>query len=798
MLVAGGLTAQHLAYSTHDWQRLTASGVDSSASWSDVKTPGDGLTYAVGSTWVDHTDHSVQFVQFSGVGGTGPGSQTQGPPNGPDGQGAIVAVLQVTDAQGGIQWQRFFHGDGGGLAPLVVTTTRGRSVSVWPGPTPEATRIAICGETFDQRLPPFAAGSPESGLTTGSSGYIAVYNGLGELRWNHLLFGHDPAASTVVTDISIRVEQVGGASVDVVTYCGTSTNGQFDPDPMGSGPTPLSPTANAFAAPTTGCLGVPYAAGDAANHPIFAGLPDLQSPSLNPDGIIGRLIRDNAAGTTTRAFHCIVGGYEADSLWGLAERDPGRFAVVGTTLSQGSTSGPIYFPVTRPYWLQPPAPQICFGAPNSFHHGVVAEFDVSLVPLGGPVLLVGSTLIGASAGNVQTHARDVTWQGGEYYIVGSTNDPNFTPGTTNPCGQAKGFLVAAADLTDPGRLWTQIYTPRLAGPCTASGLVGVAGWNEHPDHVSVFGWIQEQASGQKDLFVSTLFRDTTSGTPPFSLLEMRTHRFETDSNEFASAIDDNASFLAASAAADFSYGYDVLPLGEGGGGGLAADSLGRLTLVGSIRGSIVPGSSPPAFLPSDYPVTSTPAGRNESAALQGPDCNGVLTRIDMLPAGVCRSDGTGSCPGTGWAPTGNGGTTPACALSPFGSLLGSPAPALQRMLVDYEGIPAPSEPVSLIVDRPPQSSAVVLSAWHVSIPATTPVHFPDQDVYIWVPSVSTPTVWGTYSATGASLRESLGVFTQTGTFMVQYVCLLAQPLTGTPCTAPDLSWAVSPALVFTY
>lgn len=55
-----------------------------------------------------------------------------------------------------------------------------------------------------------------------------------------------------------------------------------------------------------------------------------------------------------------------------------------------------------------------------------------------------------------------------------------------------------------------------------------------------------------------------------------------------------------------------------------------------------------------------------------------------------------------------------------------------------------------------------------------------------------------YPPTGASLRESLGVFVQSGTFMVQYVCLLSQPLAGTPCTAPDLTWAVSPALVFTY
>ncbi|MBX3463763.1 MAG: hypothetical protein KF830_11375 [Planctomycetes bacterium] len=47
------MTAQHLPYSTHDWENDTEDNW--SEAWSDVKTPGDGRTYAVGTARAQHT-----------------------------------------------------------------------------------------------------------------------------------------------------------------------------------------------------------------------------------------------------------------------------------------------------------------------------------------------------------------------------------------------------------------------------------------------------------------------------------------------------------------------------------------------------------------------------------------------------------------------------------------------------------------------------------------------------------------------------------------------------------------------
>lgn len=114
-LVAASLVGQHIRYATHDWELQAATGNTASAAWSDVKTPGDGRTYSIGSARVTHTRHLQFPVQFSGVGGlVGSSSPTQGPGIA-DGLGAGVAVLQVTDVSGSIIWQRFFHGDGGGF-----------------------------------------------------------------------------------------------------------------------------------------------------------------------------------------------------------------------------------------------------------------------------------------------------------------------------------------------------------------------------------------------------------------------------------------------------------------------------------------------------------------------------------------------------------------------------------------------------------------------------------------------------------------------------------------------------------
>ncbi|MBX3463786.1 MAG: type I-MYXAN CRISPR-associated protein Cas6/Cmx6 [Planctomycetes bacterium] len=141
MLLAPLVTAQHLPYSTHDWENDTEDNW--SEAWSDVKTPGDGRTYAVGTARAQHTNAAAHVVSFSGVGGMGPQSPTQGPPGVADAVSKVVAILQVTDAQGGIVWQRCFHGDGRVSDDENVRSTHARAISVFPAATEQDIRIGL-------------------------------------------------------------------------------------------------------------------------------------------------------------------------------------------------------------------------------------------------------------------------------------------------------------------------------------------------------------------------------------------------------------------------------------------------------------------------------------------------------------------------------------------------------------------------------------------------------------------------------------------------------------------------------
>ena len=776
-------------YSTHDWEQQAPPSNNWSEAWSDVKTPGDGRTYAVGTTMAGHTDAASFFVTFSGVGGTGPGSLTQGRTGGfSDAATKVVAILQVTNAQGVIQWQRFFHGDGGALSPGTITSTHARGISVFPAATTVDTRIVICGDTYDQRL---ELGGQESGLQSEAAGFVAVYDGDGRLLWTHLFYGLDPFASTVVTDVSIHVDTRVTPPIDVVTYCGLSTNGVYNPNhPAPAPPTPLTPK-NYFAAPPqgTGCSANPD--GNPVNHPSAD--PSLSSGQW--DGIVGRLVKNHSGtGPVTQRFHAIVGGgLGDDALFGITEKDWDVFAVVGTTKTAYQPNVNTSFPLTHPSWSGGP---ICLATTPGYVHGVLVECNAGPTAQNQPLQLLGSTLIGAPG--AATVARDVLghgWKGvglypGHYYVVGSTTDPAFTAGFPGPVlgdhhPLATGFLVASEG---PQQGFTHAsYWPKKEDPeAVASGAVGLGAWSEHFDHVSVSGWVQAAANGPKDLVVSSLFLDTVGppGTEHLDLVRQVTMGAPGD--EFAAAIDSilfPTPFLGQGHAPSFSYPAGV---GEPCGGGIAVDSRGRQTLVGSTLG--VPG----------YPVTTTtvPAGRTASTALGTNSSDAVRSVIDMLPAGVCRSDGTGQCP-TPWSPTGNGGTTPACALSPFGNVPGV-TPALRRMFLDYEGEAGPGQPVSLIVDRPPDESWVVLSGWQLGIPSSTPepqLLF-DHDVEIWVAGAG---YIGALPATGGSIREDWGLVPPSGaTYSCQYVCLLIQPMTGTSCTAPDLTWAATPALYFSH
>lgn len=207
-----GLVSQSLQSSTYDWPNGVS--LCSDDRWMDVKTPGDGRTYCIGTTVAPDTDPLTGPHHFSNALVEGP-SNFQAVTS-----SRQIAILQVIDSSGGIVWQRYFYGKtpgqtGGGLS------TFGRAVAVFPGATPLETRIAICGETFDEFLPN-AVTLPNTHFgNLYATGYLAVYDGVGNLKWTRQFYGQDVSGDTVITDVSIHVSN----GDDVVTYCGASTNG---------------------------------------------------------------------------------------------------------------------------------------------------------------------------------------------------------------------------------------------------------------------------------------------------------------------------------------------------------------------------------------------------------------------------------------------------------------------------------------------------------------------------------------------------------------------------------------------
>ncbi len=111
-MMIGGLamaqTAPQIRYSTHDWTvPLPASEVDSLLHevWADVKTPGDGHVYAVGTVEVNRVD--LAGTLFSDA--EARPSPLLPPFNLQPGQIRQVVMLQASNA-GSFQtaWQRFY------------------------------------------------------------------------------------------------------------------------------------------------------------------------------------------------------------------------------------------------------------------------------------------------------------------------------------------------------------------------------------------------------------------------------------------------------------------------------------------------------------------------------------------------------------------------------------------------------------------------------------------------------------------------------------------------------------------
>jgi len=309
--------------SSHEWVSMPGSmpggtpyfAVDSREVLADVKSPGDGYVYAVGTAKVE--DLTQQVMEFSGAPILRPVHDTAGFFF--LGGTKQAVFLQVTDAMTGAIGlpssgpnngigQIYFYGNlVSGFPTSLANNARG--ISVWPDQDRYKMRIAICGDTYEGSLPSGSPPNPNASAIH-ASGFIAVYDGWLNLLWTHQFYGRDPYGDCAITDVSIRVVN----DQDVVTWCGASTHGvALNPDL-----TP-DPTSNLTLQP------VQWFSAGAVNN--GAG---------QWDGIFGRLVHDyTGTGTTTDVFLSVDGGRGQDALFGIAERDPNRFVVVGASAASG-------------------------------------------------------------------------------------------------------------------------------------------------------------------------------------------------------------------------------------------------------------------------------------------------------------------------------------------------------------------------------------------------------------------------------------------------------------------------------
>jgi hypothetical protein len=754
-------------FSTHDWGSTPAvapipnvNAYIRNEGWADVKTPGDGRTYAVG-TMDAYDTRDTSSPTFSLVAVANPPvpipsfAMLVNPlPN-----TRQIVILQVSSEDGAIVWQQYLYGESPvGTDPRMGRANNARGISVWPAADRSDTRIAICGETYDRHIP-LSQGDNLAGSDQHAAGFIAVYNGLGALLWTHHFFG-DPAAAAdcAITDVSIRVQ--GGN--DIVTYCGISTHGV----PAVAGP--LSPFRPFIAPAALGCAGQP-ASGSTNNG------------QGQWDGIVGRLVRPHdGSGTTTTVFHSIVGGREQDGLFGIAEADESRVVVVGSTASQSTATGNTTFPVTElpEVWNGTAYVPTCLPtAPQADHClGVVLLFNTSPTmdsTTPGPLVLVSSTTLG-TIGTSNTAARDVaigTLANGinTVAVVGSTDDAAMLGGfdillgasfQPNHGGGVDGFIAYAGLLSTPPLLW---ITGSYFGGTDNEFLTGVGSWNEYSSTFVVGGGASNAAGD--DLVAATVGVDGQFGV--FSpLLLLHTAVVGGTGGETPAALGTRNATSAG-----FGLQWDVRGIGQPAGGGISMDPRARVHLVG-------------ATASADYPVLAGGRGRNS-------DRDAVRTLLDMLPQGVGRTDGTGLT--VPIDPSATGGTTPACALAPFGAQIGGPQPALRRMLIDYLG-PAPAQGVQpfILVDRFEASTVAVAEVLRVGFPSPLPnLSIPGVELWVDPASATILTFTGSLQPLGPL------VLAPPSSFTVQVLSLLSIPV-GCPGTTTTFSIAATPALVISY
>ncbi|MBZ0153969.1 MAG: hypothetical protein K8J09_20785 [Planctomycetes bacterium] len=747
--------------------------------WVDAKTPGDGFVYSAGTITVNQTVAPL----FSGQPVAVPP-----PPSVPftlGGSGALlqrqVGMLQIVSNGQGISNQAYFYGR---TPNEDQRATNVRGISVWPTGNPDTTRIAICGESFDEELPECDSATSWAGASpSNSGGFIAIYNGNADLQWTWHFHGGTGAGSTAgrsaVTDVSIRVDAEGA---EVVTYCGISTHG----NPANNG------TLDVLA---------PFVMSSGAQGNTDNGAGQW-------DGFVGRLVRPNG-GNANKVFHSVVGGSEQDGLFGLAEIDVNRFMVVGSTgIPAAVAPGATAFP------------GVGVGTFGTYSIGVGLVFDASALP-GGSLVLESAQGYGTTTAGTCTVARDVVVQPGFVggfplaVIVGSTNDAGLLaslPGLTSAGhapqatlgGGVDGFILAT--MVGPASQLNASATYR--GGEDTEYLTGVNAWNEFTDHFVVTG-VGDGANGN-DIEVAGFVLDTDPGflldRPLVALTSV----------QLASGGDDHPTAIGALNATG---GFDTYGLGDPQGGGVAVDENARVNVVGTTNGATYPVS--PAG-PINFVFG---AGRNKS------DLTGVMasydatrTVLDLLPAraialggpavvgAVGRTDGTGQLPtgvngGTPTYPLAGlfGGTTPECSLLPFGNQIGV-APAgspNRRMLIDYDGpVPAAGAPMTLVVSRP-AASLTQVSVWEIGFPGAfmAPAYLPGGAL-LWSPNLSV--VWFHFSAEATELVP-LTLPVGTGTITVQMtVAGLVTPVDGNNaggavCVSGQMStYASTPALWLTY
>lgn len=760
-LLANGLAGQRLAFSTHDW--VTPPPAATPDVWADVKTPGDGWAFSVGTTLVANTNPVnppvSTFSQWQPtIGGTSGACGGPPFPFPPVGSSRQVVVIQSA-RNNVVQAQKFFYGTTTGQPSSNGLSTVARGLAVALAPDPADTRIAICGETYDLVLPAEAS-QPRTNTSYASAGFVAVYDGDLNLLWSYQLYGAWLSAETSVLDLSVRWDAV--ANRDVVTYCGVSTNGV---EPVTPGHQANMGPVLPFAAPSSvGACGGVYADGETHN------LAPWYSGARLWDGMVGRLSKQHApGGAVAREFHSIVGGGHQEGLFGLVEMSSDRFAVVGTlNLGVAPPSSSFLFPLTRPYFANPPG--LCLGnASGSF--GVLMVFDAGPTQAGASLQLEVSTLIGAEG--FQTVARDVTWLNSILYVVGSSDDPSLGTALGNGpisqlSGTTQGYVVTWSDITKQFEHSGYVNASSESGIVESAG-VGVGCWPEYPDHVYLACWTRPSNKPRKMQVVS-LFLDTPGNG---SLKKMRAYVINQDGQDAEEPSGPGFPLVTA-----FGFAFPCA-VGRPFGGGIGVDERGSVTVVGSTIG-----------VGADFPYNALdPQSRPPQLGHGSFDSDAVRAVVDMLPGGVCRTDGTGACFPLWARASGDDGTTPTCALASQGG-------QLARIFVDIEGDPLGGEAVAVLVDRPPPGGFVYGGVLQVGFPATQPVFPFGPGVELWA-GANEPLVL-LYTPTGASIREPLwlnGLPPGPHQFSIQFLAMMSQTLC--PATL-NVGVAASPALLVGY